>query len=269
MWQAAGVFKFRTIRLQDGILKAEDPVDVLWPFNHPGLPSEFAKVEDARSAIKFETRYSPLGYVSLVQNPEERKGGDPLDWVLNQAWYVNIALELIYALDYQDGNAALKQFSNLKIKWIDKLHSDAIFKYPSGAYYRQSITPISRDGKGALQCIPKIIEILVNNNASNIHSKIGVSANGELTSYLAFSALIEAIWSMLGDIAIKTQKGNEAGYIKKCAWCGTPFLAKDKRQLFCPAPEGYGTRQQSLCGLKYRQHKLLVKKNNQGGDGIQ
>ena len=82
---------------------------------------------------------------------------------------------------------------------------------------------------------------------------------------LVYRSLVEAIWSMVGELALKVQTGNTKGYFKRCHECDTPFLATDKRQQFCPRPEGdLVERNQSLCGLKYRQRNQKPKDGKKG-----
>jgi len=267
MWQTAvGKERYKKIWIEDGILRVDNAYAPLWPFTKPELPTEFAnKVIDIKSAIKFELRYAPLGYGRLLVEPKpEWKQGDPLEWVLKQAKFVKLTLELIYALTYQDGNHALRQFRYLNIKMTDSIHpavrGGGMLTYPGGAYNHETMIPVPRSEAEALRGAPHIIETLVNANTENIRQKIVVHYKDRLGSVLFYNALIEAIWSMVGDLAIKAQQGHESGYFLKCEWCRTPFLATDKRQKFCPRPEWAGPGE-SLCSLGYRQHKVQVNKH--------
>jgi hypothetical protein len=256
MWQAVGKIRYKEISLKNGILIGKKAYKDIWPFTLSNLPTEFTKVTDSRSAIRFERRYSPLGYDSLVRKREEQKGGDPLEWVLKQAKFVKFALNLIYALTRQDGDNALKQSQDFQLK---------NFTYPAGAYDCETLLPMPRDKGNALIAVPHVIEILVNANTENVRSKLVVHYKGKLDSVIFYNASIEAIWSMVGDLAIRTQQGQGSAYFVKCKYCQTPFLAKDKRQQFCPIPEGYTGRKQSLCGLKYRQRELQARKRDKEG----
>jgi hypothetical protein len=118
---------------------------------------------------------------------------------------------------------------------------------------------VPRYEEDALRAAPRMIERLVNANTQNVREKLVVHYKGRLGSVLFYNALIEAIWSMVGDLAIRTQQGYESGYFKKCKYCDIPFLATDKRQKFCPRPESLGPGQ-SKCSLKYHQHKLKIRR---------
>jgi len=163
----------------------------------------------SRSAIRFERRYSPLGYGSLLVKPRpQEKQGDPLEWVLKQAKFVKLTLELIYALAYQNGNDALRQFQYLNIKMTDSIHpavrGGGMLTYPSGAYNHETMISVPRSEAEALRAAPHIIEILVNANTENIRQQLIVHHKGRLGSVLFFNALIETIWSMLGELASLT-----------------------------------------------------------------
>jgi hypothetical protein len=271
MWQVAGLARYRRIWLEDGILKADGTCESLWPFKEPGLPTEFAKVNDAKTAKRFEERYAPLGYDFLVENPEERKRGDPLAWVLLHARFVRIALDLMYDVAGRYGGDALEQFRYCGIREIpiaeaQKLTSGqkklGILDYPCGAYTCTTLVPVPRSTSEALWAAPSLISLLVNANTKNVRSELVVHHKARLGSVLFFRALIEAIWSMLGNLALAA--GDDSVHWEKCVHCHTPFLATDDRQQFCPPPEGgFVGRRQSLCGLKHRQR--IYRKKRKGG----
>ena len=243
-------------------MKATDPYEALWPFNYPDLPSEFAKVHDSKSAIRFELKYAPLDYDSLVVDPKDRNGGDPLDWVLEHAHYVRSTLELVHALAMKDGSAALRLFDQFRVD--DKNYDHPALKgtgeltFPSGAYKNTTLVPAPRSDEDALWYAPSIITLLVNNNTRNIYEELILDSKGRIIPVQFYRALAEAIWSMVGTLAVKAQQDEERPYFKICKGCGTPFFAKDKRQLYCPPIKG----QQSHCGLISRQHRFQAKKSN-------
>jgi len=262
MWEvAAGSIRYKTIRLQEDILKPEEPYTEkekasLWPFSHPKLPYEFAKVRDSKTALRFELRYAPLGYDYLVSNPEERKKGDPLDWVLEHAKFVRFALELIYAMADELEEKLIRLLKDGITKNQENHdniagHSIYGFSYPSGAYQKTSTARLPLSHADALGLGRVTVTEMVNANIANIRQEL-VPRYQDLVWVRIFHALIEVIWSMVGDIAVKAQQEG-GGYLRRCEWCQTPFLATHKRQRFCPPPEG---SQQSLCGEKYRWHKM-------------
>lgn len=267
-----GVHRFKDIRLENGILipgklNLEQGKMTLWPLQHPNLPTEFAKVHDAQSAIDFELDYAPLGYDYLVDNPQERKGGDPLDWVLEHARWVKFALDLIYAFAKQDSSRlrGLLESHTTEVDFETPLLDSIIvkegngsfpyaklrvFSYPGGSGCAKGETLYPTKPGDILGGIPSLIATLVNANTRNMRQELWQT---EFLWVRKFRSLIEVIWAMVGELAVKST--GEGDYFRRCEWCGTPFLAKDKRQRFCPDEFS----KQSLCGLKYRQHKLEAK----------
>jgi hypothetical protein len=265
-----GVQRFQDIRLENGILipgklNREQGMMNIWPLQHPNLPTEFAKVKDTQSAIYFELDYTPLGYDYLVFNPRERKGGDPLDWVLEQAMWVRFALDMIYAFAQQDStrlrelleshtkDAGLETSIVDMTKEAKNIFPDAkrrVFRYPDGAGYANAETLYPNKSGDVLSVIPSLIATLVNANTKGMRQELWEK---EFVWVRKFRTLIEVIWSMVGELAVRSTA--EADYFRRCEWCGTPFLANDKRQRFCPDEFS----KQSLCGLKYRQYKLEVR----------
>lgn len=282
MWQVElGLKRFKDIKLENGILKPgelnlKQGELTLWPFRRPDLPTEFAKVHDDKSAIRFELDYAPLGYDYLVGSPDDQKGGDPLEWVLEHARFVRFAIDLVYSFAHQDApslKTLLKEHTT-KIEYETPMLDSGIvmsskgsfpyaelrvFTYPSGFSYKEGTTLFPTIDSDILGVIPSLIANLVNDNTKNMHQELW---QDEFLWVMRFRSLIEVIWSMVGDIALKST--GEGDYFRRCEWCNTPFLATDKRQRFCPPPEvGGGLKKQSLCGLQYRQHK--VQANKKGG----
>jgi len=112
-----------------------------------------------------------------------------------------------------------------------------------------------RTSKEAQEMAIHIIKTVVNDNTKGIRMELKDEGDGLIIWNRQYSALIEAIWLMVGDMAIITREGNDRLYLRRCEWCNTPFKATHKRQRFCPPDIG----NQSLCGLKYRQHRFKAK----------
>lgn len=259
MWQATGEIRYRKIWLENDCLKADGAYDFIFPFRKPDLPYAFAKVNDAKSALIFERKYAPLGYDSLLANPKKGKGGDPVEWVLEHARFVRFALGLTQTLAMEYGRGTIRLLRDV-VKYEDvnlpNLQRAGDLTYPSGVTKISTIVPAPKSESDALWSIPSIIALLVNANTKNIHQKLDISHKGRIIPLQMYHALIEAIWSMVGDLAIKAQQEKEKESFKICGWCGSPFWATHKRRKFCPPIFG----KESLCGLKYRQHKFQAKK---------
>ena len=259
MWQATGIHRYRNIRLENDHLKADGAYDVIFPFDKPDLPNTFAKVNDAKSALKFELKYAPLGYDSLLANPKKGKSGDPLKWVLEHARFVRFALDLTQALAMENGPGAIRLLRDI-VKYEDvilpNIQRAGDLTYPSGVTTITTIVPAPKSESDALWSIPTILSFFVNANTRNIKQELWINSKGRIMSIRRFHALIEAIWSMVGDLAMKAQQEEEKRYFRRCIWCNTPFLATDKREKFCPPILG----KESLCGLKFRQRKYQANK---------
>ena len=260
MWQSTGETRFGKIWIEDDCLKADDAYDSIFPFDKPDLPNEFAKVNDPKSALRFERKYAPLDYDYLVVDTKERQGGDPVEWVLEHARFVRLAIDLTYALAIEDGRGALRLFGNFVV-YKDYSHhalrGTGELTYPRGAIIDTTIVPAPKSESDALWYAPSVITLLVNANTMNIHQELILDSKGRIMPVQRYHALIEAIWSMVGDLATKTRQEDESAYFKRCKRCGTPFLATDKRQKFCPPI----LSKESLCGNKFRQHKFQAKKS--------
>ena len=265
MWKAdTGIQRFRDIRLENDILKPGEPYTekkkaVLWPFKKPTLPTEFAKVRDAKSAIRFERRFAPLGYDQLVTDfIKERKDGDPIDWVLEHARFVRFALNLMWYLAFGREQELRKLIDSEKTGVLYPQGHDQI-TYPHGAY-KQTLL-LSHAGytdKEIVWLTRTIVAMLVSDNTEKMHQVLE-GGREELIWVRRFNGLIEAIWSMVGDLATKAEQQSEKEYFVRCEHCKEVFFSDDGRQRFCPPVEGQAGRRQSLCGLQYRQHKLQAK----------
>lgn len=281
MWLSAGKIRYRKIWLENNVIKAKDPYEPLYPFDKPNLPNEFAKVTDLKSALRFERKFAPLNYDSLLvntkselefirkyaplnydftsANPEERKGGDPVEWVIEQARFVRLAIELVHDLAIKDGRRALRRFRQFVV-YKDysgpALQGQGELTYPRGAIMDTTIVPAPKSESDALWYAPSIITLLVNANTRTLRQELILNSKGKIFSIQLYHTLIEAIWSMAGNLATRAQQDPENGYFRRCAWCNTPFLATDKRRKYCPPIFG----KESLCGNKFRQHKFQAKK---------
>jgi hypothetical protein len=258
MWKSAGKTRYKKICVENDILRAYDAYESLWPFENPNLPSEFSKVQDSKSAVKFELRYAPLDYDFLLDDPKKRRGGDPIEWVLEQARFIRGALELVHAIANEDGNAALRFYRNYVKNSNDThpaLRGTGKITYPSGAYCVPTIVNAPVTAKDALWCAPSIITILVNGNTTHLHRELMLDSKGKIVEVQLYRALTEAMWSMIGTLAIKAQLGEERPHFRMCKFCGTIFFANHGRQWFCPPIWG----QQSSCGNAIRQRKYQVR----------
>ncbi len=274
MWKVElGVARYRTLKLREGILVPEGRLEgILWPFRNPTLPTDFYNVRDAKTAIEFCREYAPLGYDCLTA---DKVGGDPLEWVLTHAGNVRFVLDMVYALGQHDASSLydLVRDNALEVHLTDTagqpvgspitglFRTPHLLKYAAGCDYRELILWLPAQEQDILDIVPGLVTDIVNDNTQNMGQELWSDVRTDGTQFLwvhKFRSLLEAIWSMVGDLAVKGVANPSR--LRRCEWCGAIFEVTDKRQKFCPPVESpFVSRQQSPCGLSYRQKKLRDK----------
>jgi len=182
---------------------------------------------------------------------------------------------MLLALAYEDGEEVVKLLKTITTEkggiHVDSAGDRTItISYLRGVRRGASTAILPSPGIAALQVGWDTMVDLVNANTAKIREElvqrqelmwverdvtVMVASRREgLVWVRRYGALIEVIWSMVGDIAVKGHQDGEV-YLRRCEWCRIPFLATDKRQRFCPPPAG---SKKSLCGLKYRWHKMQI-----------
>lgn len=263
-----------------------DPIDeALREAYEPGrfasLPNFFAKVMDARSAVRFARRFGLLGYSSiavaplledhLVSDPlqealtaqevRELGYGDPLHWVLAQSRSVRFVIELICALQTNPEQLATvltRYRSRLQVIEVNGQSDATRIERVPGAVYALSVGRNVDELSFQLQDdlrrqAEAIVSALVNWNTARLAVSLLPSTEGRpgFRSAIQANSLIETIWWHVGQWALH-------GKVRLCDLesCHTPFLVSDERQRFCPhedAPE-WGLRSggpRSVCASRY------------------
>ena len=98
-----------------------------------------------------------------------------------------------------------------------------------------------------------IIQEVINRNIDFMPMKLVMPVFGDLVRSYVFDCLLTAIYSFLADAAV-----GHLEYVE-CAYCGSNFQLKHKRQRYCPPLFGNSA---SLCSI--RQRKLNQRNKNKG-----
>ena len=132
--------------------------------------------------------------------------------------------------------------------------------YPCGAYKKTfQLLHNGYTDEEVVWLTRTIIAMLVNDNTEKIRQVLK-GGREESVWLRRFNSLIEAIWSMVGDLAVKTEQQSEKAYARQCEECGEMFFSNDRRQKFCPPIEGLDGHRQSTCGLRSRQRTYRKRK---------
>ena len=231
-----------------GVLKSYSPVA------DPSLPGELGRIyRSEKRLLEFCSMFGLLGYGRLVP-PKQRKevdrrnlplGGDPVDWIMAHSHTVGIILQCLGSLEERD---------------VYEL-SDVIRSLPSGPYACSSdimepedwATPKCRKEflKDPVRSAQLIASRLINRNIRGINREIfGPVVGLQPKSRFVFRAMIEAVYWQLAD---KLEQGRG---VRRCPECGRFFVARDKRSMYCPPPDGL-TRSRCASRLHVRAHRAL------------
>jgi hypothetical protein len=270
-----------TVTVEDGVIKATPRIwgidgDIIsyCPFDFPLLANALAKVSDEADALQFVRAYGLLGYSGLLHSDLEAQDvawkGDPLPWFLAQASSIRFALHLIASLpDASDEDLARRlraQTIDAPLKAFDPLAEDddavlgfqlvegprVVFK-PLGEPERWSEKMPSQVGKHQVLAA-ELLAHLVNANTGGVRHKLRYhSLDNGIHRGLTARALIEAIWSMVGEAASLATESRFSG-VRLCEECGAPFIVTNMRQKFCPNAR-LGDSSESNCGARARMRR--------------
>lgn len=216
------------------------------PMAYREIAWEAAKLhkKDEKTLLDFAHRFGHFGYSKLVP-VDKRTEGDPLKWIWIQAQKANLTLQLLTALNQEDEQAALKVIETLKVD------EEVILDWDFNEL------PFGNIGVGgkithstALEFAITILKELLNENVKGIRRKAFLTKDPyKIKSYFHFDALIQVVFWQLFDAA-------ENGEFRRCKQCQAPFIARDKRQRFCPARYG---EKESRCTIAYRVRRYRDK----------
>lgn len=229
--------------------------DVKYTYNPddiPDLPNIIGKVnyKSERQILKFVKRYGELLNNNVAPLNEEmvNKKTD----IVHHIKTIRLCLDLLYCFKHEDEEEAERIIKADFEIWESggRLYASRKVNFP----HERTEDHILADNW--LDSSKAIFINLVNQNIKNIRRKAYL-VNREVKSLFEYKSLADlAYWKLLDNA--------ENGKIKKCAYCGTPFLQSNAVQQFCP-PDGFS--KESRCGLAYRQKLYREKqKRKQKGD---
>jgi len=232
------------------------------------LPTAFAKVVDARTAVAFTRKYGPLGFWQVVEPGPDHEGRpfDPTDWVLAQAATVRFALEVVAGLEGDDPGALQAALARRRVEASEVAQGLARVDYSVSVVGRRAdvgylASPWYRLESGYLPSQPSaddvrahargLLAALVNMNTAGVRPVLRADADRLRHGFTA-RALIEVVWKHVGDAAL-------GGRVRICRACFAPFVATDGRQHYCPpdpsADAPTGKRVRSKCEQRARRQR--------------
>ena len=234
--------------ITQGILAEDRPYQggrAYSPAADPSLPGELARLHRGEIKIlEFVSLFGLLGYAHIFPRKKRVKidvpvddplggdpgkkrekvdvevddflGGDPVIWVMEHAHIVSVLLELIGLMEERD---------------IYGL-SETLKELPAEPFWMASSWEKKDLLRDPLNSARQIAEILINRNISGISRQLSGGVLGfPSRSCFEFRAMIEVVYWQLAD---KLERGG----VRRCKDCGHFFVSRDKRQWYCPAPNG-------------------------------
>jgi len=258
-WSVSVVAK--QYRITDGLMHraGRDSARSYNPFTEVGLPTALARISSEEiSPLEFASQFGELGYSRLVRNTlapsfssclpktadwktayaafqnygnafhsaaRNLREGDPVDWITAQSKTVALCLEFI----------------GLLAEGAEEEIQDAVENVPRGPYawgVRLGFLPIKdwrqslRSGVGPSAIIRQSLCNLITENMAGVRRWLVTDPHGSRAeSFFLCSAMIEAVYWQLADRM-------EARLVRRCVECRRFFVARDKRQQYCPPLPG-------------------------------
>jgi len=234
MWHVAP--DYQIVR---GVLREKSEIagHLYAPLTQVELPTELqrmaaAEPSESLSPLEFARQFGLLGYDRLASNPrsmekvkgtpaKKPRGGDPLDWIQAHARTVRFCVHFLGLLEEDDDPKLqweLEQVSpgpyamglglfNLP---VDDIHWGLKHDIPAAALVRQHISRI------------------VSENIADVRRFLFTDMRcTRIESFISFHGMIEAVYWQLADRI-------DGGGIRRCLACKEFFVARDKRQQYCP-----------------------------------
>lgn len=222
------------------------------PFAEYELPTQLARIATGElSPEEFAGRFGLLGYDRLLRPTQiaralagdvsvtelskqlsrddaKRKGGDPVEWILAHSRTVGLCLDLIGAFEGGDNYLIVET-----VETVARGGQAARGPYAWGLIvaglpdkFTKHTLKIHPQGHAAIA--RGWLSNFITDNIAGIRRRLQEDAYGSrLASYFGFGAMIQTVYWQLADTI-------ERGGIRRCRSCQRFFLARDKRQQYCP-----------------------------------
>lgn len=202
----------------------------------PAFSASLPKTDDWRAAHAAYRGYRDAVYSACRGLPE----GDPLDWLMAHSRTVALCLQFIGLLESGDEMAVRYEVEGIpaRLPFARGVH---LFRLPIREW-RESLKRLA----ASAIIRPQLCHIITENIAGVRREFITDPFNSRADS-IFFGATIEAVYWQLADKM-------EARMVRRCDECQRFFVARDKRQRYCPALPG-STRSRCSSRLNVRNHR--------------
>lgn len=242
--------------IKNGMLIGSGETKYYLPMANREIAEELANLhkKEETALLEFAYRFGHLGYSRLAP-VDERTEGDPLKWIWTHANTANLVLQLVTSLREGDERAALQVIKSLKVDEdnIDGWDFEEIATVDVGLGSKivRKGWALGDAAQGtSLELASKIVRTLLDENVKGITRKSFPTKDHQIQSFFRFDALIQVVYWQLFDAA-------EKGELRRCKQCQAPFIARDKRQRFCPKRF---KEKESRCTRAYRAKRFREKK---------
>jgi hypothetical protein len=185
------------------------------PFCEWNLPTALARVATGTSSpLEFAAEFGLLGYDHL-RLPKEPRGGEPIEWILAHSRTVRFCLDWIGM--FEEGDTFVIE--------------DALKHQTSGRYAWGAVSGNlkKRDMGLSAGVVRRRVASFITENIRGITRRMETDLLGtRARSLFTFRGMIETIYWQLAN---KLDQGG----IRRCNACRSIFVARDKRQNYCPA----------------------------------
>jgi hypothetical protein len=261
--------------LDDIIIERGHVKSTYSPHTERYLYQRIAKIQDARSAMRFVRRFGALGYQKLAirefsRDPESElsKGliahGEQVNWIIGHANTLKICMEI--GLRLEQGEDSISEYFRTLLKPVpyDETKPEISMVWGPGKTTplflmanMDSFVPTLSAGLGVIgekminrrsnliNYARTVRKVIVNLNIADIHPEMPETQDVD-TIRFRFRALIQMVyWSLAQDLCSDDPRPH-----KRCPYCQSVFIQGSRKQRFCPPYRG---QRESSCAYNFRK----------------